>query len=309
MPAIGMIEHEKIEDYHSTDAFSNSRLKDFERLPALYQGRYVTKTIPRRAQTRALSVGSALDLLLLEGVAPYNAKIAVQPETYVNEEGEKKKWSGNAKFCKSWNSKIELENKIIISSDDATMVEEMSKAAYADPDIAALMENGRSGVTWRADFGFALGQCRTDWYNPEGCILPSTGKPTGPYFIELKSSASLIADDYMTFEKDFANRGYHKQIALYREIIQQIQQAARPEMSAMVPYLRCFIVVVDKTEIPQAAVYEPTDRFMALSHRAVFRTLERLQNCYDTGIWPGRPTGVQSLNLPSWEEKKLEEMK
>lgn len=300
--ALGQIRGENILQYHQVDAFSNSKLKDFCRLPALYHGRYITKTIPKRKQTKALSVGSALDHLLLDGVDEYNLRIAVEPSSYLARYGTFKPWHNGAKYCDEWSEAH--KEKIIISAAEAEQVKEMSDAAYADPDIAALLGEGEAGVTWRADFGFALGQCRTDWWNPKGITLPSTGEPTGPYFVELKSAASLLDFDYHSFEKQFVNLGYHRQVALYRAIIQQVQYEAAGR-SVVPPKVRSYIVVVDKTEIPQAAVFEPSSRFHALSHAAVERTLGALATCYETNVWPGRPPGVQMLELPKFEEERL----
>ena len=302
-PRLGLIRGEGVTEYHATDAFSNSKLKDFERLPALYQGRYITRTIPRRPQTKALSIGSAIDTLLLEGTPAYHLRCVVTPDTYTNKKGETKPWHNGAEFCADWCERAEAAGKVILSPADATQVESMAAAAYADPDIAALLENGEPAVTWRADFGFAVGQCRTDWYNPEGCILPSTGKHTGPYFIELKSCRSLISLDYGSFEKDFANMGYHRQVSFYREVIRQVQiDSGAPRDT---PFLRCFVIAVDKTELVLAQASEPSERLLALSHPAVEKTLERLAECYETNRWPGLPTGVRSLDLPEWEAKRL----
>jgi hypothetical protein len=306
---LGIIYDESLTEYHKADAFSASRLKVFRRLPALYKAMFIDKTVPQKPKTRALDVGSALDCLLLHGVEKYNDQVVVHPAQYGP---SSKPWSWNANECKAWGAAN--AGKIILSPDDASLVEEMSQAAFRNPDFAALLENGKPGVTFRFDYGFAVAQCQCDWLNLEGTILPSTGEKTGPYWLELKSAASLNKSDFYGFRDSYVDQDYYLQTPLYQEIIRDVL-AATPGGThgtelARVGVPRPFFGVVDKTEIPFAQIFDPlsTSRgreHFELTRDKVLRDVERLAECHRTGVWPGLPTGIQPLELPKWREKQL----
>src|SRR5581483_11655525 len=111
--------------YHACSAVSHSKLQVFRKLPLLYKLTYIDKVIPPREETKATRIGSGVDALLLEGVEAFNNRVRVAPETYGS---EGKPWNWNANECKAWRAKNESGDKLIITSDEATQIEEISQA-------------------------------------------------------------------------------------------------------------------------------------------------------------------------------------
>lgn len=296
----GIIFDEPISAYHSSEAVSNSKLQIFRRLPLLYKLTYIDRVIAPREETKATRIGSGVDVLLLEGVDAFNDRVRVTPETYGP---ESKPWNWNANECKAWRTKNEQSGKLIISSDESTQIEEISQAVLRHPIAAELLEHAKPAVTFREDAGLFHLQCRTDGWNENGCRLPD-GKEIGPYWVELKTAASLLSGDFYTFEDAYLNRGYWLQTALYWEIIRDIRGPnAEP--------VRPIFIVADKLEFPLCQVFDPlsTERgreCFELARRKVQRDLEALVKCYETGVFPGLPGGMQPLELPVWRQKELE---
>lgn len=297
----GLIEGESITAYHAANAFSASKLAVFRRLPALYHAYYIAKTLPPKAPTAAIDVGNAVDCLLLEGVDEYAKRVVIHPEAY-GPEG--KDWNWNAKECKAWAK--QHEGKTILSPSEAELVDQMCQTVYRHPDAAALLERGHPARTFRFDYGFAMAQCRPDWLNLQGTTIPSTGEKTGPYWIELKTAASLNKADYYGFKDAYLDREYWLQLPLYREVMVDV---LRKMDTALEP--RPFYIVVDKGEIPFCQVFDPlaTERgryHFDMARKKVLRDVERLAECYRENHWPGLPQSIQPLELPAWREKQLE---
>jgi hypothetical protein len=291
----GIITGESISDYHAADAFSASKLKVFRRLPALYYATYIAKTLPAKPPTDAIDVGNAVDCLLLEGTDEYAKRVYVLPSTY----------SGGRNADKALVASKQAAGLTVITQEEAGLVEEMCQAVFRNPDASALLEHVQPATTFRFDYGFAHGQCRPDWFNPEGCVLPSTGEHTGPYWIELKSAASLHKGDFFTFQKAYTKFHYHLQLPFYREVMADVL-AGKTERP------RPLLMVVDKTQIPYCQIFNPlaTERGrddFDLGTRRVMRDIFDLQRCYETGVWPGLPQRIQPIELSYWDRKALEE--
>jgi hypothetical protein len=289
----GIIFDEPPQVYHANDAWSNSKLKLFRRYPVAAQRRYITKvTKPEKpSDPDAASVaGSAWHALLFEGEAAYQARFAIAPFDNFRTDA-----------AKAWKAKAALDGIQVIGSEASERVDQMVKATRAHPEAMILLSAGRPEVTFRKHLGRFDVQCRPDWWNPKGGI--GLGAETiGAYFVDGKSTVSLCPEDYWTnFKMQFQKFGYYYQAALYRELIAEIEPLhgaqIRPAM---------FYIAQENDEPYQCQVFQPDEEAYATAVTELRADLRALAKCYETGVWPGAPVGVQMLYLQhGFQERRL----
>lgn len=269
--------NEPIDIYHAHSAISHSKLETFRRRPALYHKRYVTKQIAPPEPTAAFRIGSASHCMMLEPLT-WPDRYAVKPEGL-----DRRTSAGKAAYAEF---EAKSAGKIIIDADDASNVLRMTEAARNHPLAAQLLAHGQPELTWRTEGAFPL-QCRTDWYNPEGCEL-TNGRP---YILDLKTVESLDDEAFGSFAKVAFRFGYHRQAGFYLPLISEISRKVVSDF---------FFLVVEKAEPYGVAVYRMTDEAIAKGQDETVEDLKRLQVCYRTNVWPNIEPVVQELALPKW---------
>ncbi len=281
MSVLGKIVGEPIADYHEQPAISHSKLEVFRRRPALYKKRFIDRTV-QQEEGAALALGSALHCAVLEP-REYEKRFAVRPEGL-----DRRTKEGKAQ----WESFLWAnEGKSILDAEQSRTVENMVAAIAANTTAAALLADGEPEVTWRTTLA-ALpnpAQCRTDWFNPNGCEL-SGGRP---YVADVKTTESLDAAEFRNFDRAFVGFGYHRQCGFYLPLLQDCG-------------VKCwdfFFIVVEKAEPFGCIVYRPTEDAVACGVDETAHDLAELAQCYKRGIWPNMPLGVHDIGLPSWYQK------
>ncbi len=141
-------------------------------------------------------------------------------------------------------------------------------------------------VTWRTGGSLTL-QCRTDWFNRDGCAL-TEGRP---YIVDLKTTESLSGEDFGSFERVVFKYGYHRQAGFYLPLVTELLGR---------PVFDFFFIAVEKVEPFGVAVYRMTDAACALGQDETLEDLRRLKRCAEVNEWPNIDATVRELGVPAW---------
>lgn len=264
-------------EYHANPAVSHSKLETFRRRPALYYKRYITREILPEEPGTAFRLGSAAHCSILEPQT-MTQRYAIRPEGI-----DRRTKEGKEKFAQ-----FEQANagKTIIDSEEAALVIQMTTAVRNNPLAAELFGHGEAELSWRTAGKLPL-QCRTDWFNLDGCSL-SEGRP---YVADLKTVESLDGRDYRSFERSVYAYGYHRQAGFYLPLLTEILGR---------PVYDFFFVAVEKCEPFGVAVYRLSDAACALGQDETLADLRRLKGCMDSNEWPNIEPVVRELGVPAW---------
>lgn len=271
---------ESSSDYHANTAVSHSKLETFRRRPALYHKRYIAKQIVADEPSAAFRIGSAVHCSVLEP-AEWAHRYAIKPEGIDRRTKDgKERWA-----------QFEQQNggKTIIDQDESALVLQMTDAVRQNPLAAQLLGRGVPEATWRTGGTMPL-QCRTDWFNPEGCDL-TDGRP---YVADLKTVESLDDETFANFERSVFRFGYHRQAGFYLPLISELWSK---------PVFDFFFIAVEKCEPFGVAVYRMSDAAAALGQDETLDDLRRLKRCYDSKEWPNIEPIVRDLGVPNWYGK------
>jgi len=267
-------------EYHGNAAISHSKLETFRRRPALYYRKYVTKQIAPEEPGTAFRIGSAAHCSILEPLEMAH-RYAIRPEGIDRRTKEgKERW---AIF------ETESARRVIIDTDEAAQILHMTDAVRQHDLAAQLLAHGQPELTWRTGGSFAL-QCRTDWFNPNGCEL-SHGRP---YIADVKTIESLDDSSFANFERAVFRYGYHRQVGFYLPLVTELLGK---------PVFNFFFIVVEKCEPYGVAVYRTTDAAAALGQDETLDDLRRLKRCMDSNEWPNIEPTLREIGVPSWYGK------
>ena len=278
-----MPEYETNAAYHADDTHvGSSMLSDFRTSPALYQGLYVTHTIPKPPPTTPMLKGSALHTLVLEPQR-WEDQYLVAPDGVKTRRG--KKWEALAEVGQA-------EGKVVLLYSEYEAAWKMACALLSNQHLRGFLASGHrmveQSVRWTDTASGIDCKCRPDLVDtdPE---LPQA------WLVELKSSASP-GDE---FRKSCANYGYDRQMAHNMEGVASIVD--RP----VSPY---FFVV--RNEPPWDVWPEnkvSLENFIEPGFRSRRYWLRRLAECMETNVWTSpEQTEPGELELPFWHLKGKE---
>jgi len=268
---------ESSSDYHANAAVSHSKLETFRRRPALYHKRYIAKQIVSEEPSAAFRIGSAVHCSVLEP-AEWSKRYAIKPEGIDRRTKEgKERWA-----------QFEQQNggKTIIDQDESALVLQMTDAVRHNPLAAQLLGRGVPEATWRTGGTMPL-QCRTDWFNPDGCEL-TDGRA---YVADLKTVESLDDETFSNFERAVFRFGYHRQAGFYLPLISELWTK---------PVFDFFFLVVEKCEPFGVAIFRLSDDAVALGRDQTIADLRDLKRCIDFDVWPNIDAVVRELGVPAW---------
>jgi hypothetical protein len=272
--------HEDHLTYHANSAISHSKLEAFRRRPALYYRKYVTKQIAPEEPGTAFRLGSAAHCSILEPLEMAH-RYAIRPEGIDRRTKEgKERW---AIF------ETESAGRVIIDTDEAAQIIKMTDAVRQHDLAAQLLAHGQPELTWRTGGSLAL-QCRTDWFNPDGCEL-SNGRP---YVCDVKTVESLDDDAFANFERAVFRYGYHRQAGFYLPLITELFSK---------PVFDFFFIVVEKAEPFGVAVYRLSDQVVSIGQDETIADLRRLARCISSNEWPNIEPTLREIGVPSWYGK------
>jgi len=272
-------EYETNAAYHADDTHvGSSMLSDFRKSPALYQGIYVTHTIPKPPPTTAMLKGSALHTLVLEPQR-WDAEYIVATDNVLSRRG--KKWEVLAHLAAH-------EGKAVLLAPEVEAAHHMAASLLRNKRLRVLM--GAKGaiieraIRWTDVASGIKCKCRPD-------LLVDDPK-LGAWLTDLKSSNSPGPD----FPKSCANYGYDIQMAHY------LEGAATVKDRPLAPY---YFVVRNE---PLWDVWEERklsqEDFIDAGFRARRYWLRRLAECMETNVWEApEQTEPGELKLPFWHLK------
>ena len=270
---------ESNEVYHANSAISHSKLELFRRRPISYYSRFIAKTVTRPEATEAFKIGSAAHCVVLEP-ATFWQRYALRPDGI-----DRRTKDGKAAFAEFEAANV---GKTVITEDENDELFEIALGVQLHPLASQLLAAGKPELTWRVEPKDSLAlQCRTDWFNPDGCEL-SGGRP---YVADLKTVESLDSDAFRNFERACFSFGYHRQAGFYLPLITEITGS---------PVFDFFFIAVEKVEPYGVAVYRLSDAAIARGQDETITDLVRLQSCIASNTWPNLDPALREIGLPKW---------
>lgn len=231
----------KFEEYRSAPGLAGSDLKLIEESPAKYaRGE-------RKVATEAMRFGTLANDLMLFGTENYY----IAPETYPAPESTKKDapiiqkpWNWGATYCDKW--KQQHLDKPIIPRDgahSAAWLKELRKKVSENPLAMDLIHNSMHEVSifGRNEDYPVLRKGRCD-----GLQLLDGG---GARITEIKTTTDAST---RFFSREIMKRGYYKQAAYYREILQMLGFGP----------VEVWFIIIEKGRYPRINVRKLADRAM-----------------------------------------------
>lgn len=270
-------------DYHSdTSRISKSGLDKIAKSPAHYFHHYLSDQRPKKEETPALKLGTAIHAAILEP-AEFAANYAfLNDAEIVAEIG-----GGNPRLTtkyKAWKAEFELNNlgKIILSAADYQACEAMRTAVLAHPTAAKLL--AAPGLTEQTflfvePISGAMCKARPDKVSVIDAVT---------YLIDIKSTEDASVKE---FGRSAANYGYDKQAAFYSD---GFTQATGLDVEAFV------FIAVEKSAPYNVAVYFADDEVIELGRAKYRAECATYAQCIETGRWPGYGDEVNSLKIPAY---------
>lgn len=203
---------------------------------------------------------------LVAWLAANGKKVALWSDIYAT-------WSENNK------------GRIILQPEEWEKLQHMRRALENHPAASKLLFSKRGGVAevsiyWRDPETGILLRCRGDWTRND--LLP----------VDLKTADDASPD------------GFIRHVANYRyDVSEQMYLAGYEAATGKRPPAMPFVVVENKP--PYAvAVYTCGPNFRATGFAQFRADVNRYAECLESGIWPGYPDSVQSIDAPAWHVQR-----
>lgn len=228
--------------------------------------------------TPAMELGTAVHRAILEP-SLFEEEFAVWPGADRRTKAGKAKW---LEFT------VENAGKGILEKGDFDHCCAMRDSAWRHAGVAALLTARKASelcVVWEDPETELLCKGRID-------VLTTDGDWTVVADIKTTTDASEKG-----FAKAIANYGYHRQAAFYLDGLDALQ-----------PRARVFYFLAIEKEAPHcAAVYELDYESLEHGRREIHDALAKWKQAEESGVWPGYPTEVKTLELPRWAMSYSEE--
>lgn len=261
-----------IEQYHSCvpEWLSKTSLRDLiDHGAKWFHQSYIGKTIKRTAPG-GVEQGSALDCLLTEGHAAFNARYVIKPDDY----------DGRTSAGKAW--RVEHEDQLHLSAKDFAILGDAADAVRLDPVWKDVEQASAQLTVRRSSESLGLGlQSRPDFLALD----------RGAIYWDLKKTRDLDL-----FGKQAINLGYHLQAAVARWCLKGDGITMGPAYLIAVEWehgARCHVY-----EIPEWAI-DDGERQMRAAASDIADRLKR-------NDWTNDPTPVRPLDVPEWMRRKME---
>lgn len=258
-----------IAEYISHRALAKSGLSDFSKAPA----KYVYNFLNPGDATATMLLGSAVHTLVMEQ-HKFSDEYAV--------------WMNGRKYGKKFDEWLEGHSgKIILSKDQLNQAEAMAKEIRSHPlyetyfPVDGVAERS---FFWEHETHKIPCKCRPDF-------LPGDLR-----VVDIKSSGMDV--DPATFAKTVYNLKYHWSAHWTLEGLHAVTGLRH------VQYVFC---CVEQAPPHLVAFYELPDEALDLARTEIEDELLHFQECYESGVYPGYPTEVMELTLPSWAYKRLDQ--
>jgi exodeoxyribonuclease VIII len=261
----GILTGEPIEQYHSSDAISSSKLKTFMDDPYIFYCRYIAKTLERES-SNALELGQSVHRYILENheikAEDLNKRTKNGRETY--------------EFLKS-----QFPDAIICNTEESSQIIKMAESVEETlknngyyEDLNAFRSSCSVETTYRALLkrGVCL-QCRPDAINDD--IL-----------FDLKTT-----QDIESFERDVWKFKYHIQAGFYFGILSLLSLNPRPFK----------FIAVEKKDPYRSGIFSFTAEQCQYFWESFCKPkLVDLIKCLDSNEWIKRYGNEKLIDIPDW---------
>lgn len=268
----GAYEGISFEEYRSWDALNHSTLRHMKRSP---QHCAWAKIASESDATPALALGNLVDCLLLEP-QEFSRKYVVGIDG-----------DGRTKEIKAAREKLEAVrgDRAIVKPSDLKVADAIAASLLSNDKAADYIRTSKLAlsVVWDDEATGLRCKARIDLYNEKmGLVgdLKTTSDASPESF-----ARSIYAYDYLT------------QAAMYRNAV----------TACGMPWSHHLFLTVE-TEAPYcAALYRLADELIDLGAMENARLMRQYATCSVRGEWPGYPTNIVDIGIPSWAAKQLEE--
>lgn len=247
-------------EYHASPALSSSGLKHLAKSPAHYLEYRNNPIVP----TAAMVLGSAFHSALLEeGFA--RGEILLAP-------GTTRSTNIYKDFAKA------NPGKIILLEDEFLRVEGMVEAVDRHPVASQLLKDGvaESSIFWTDPETGVQCKCRPDFLRNDGRI------------IDVKSTRDASED---AFQRSIMQFKYHWQSAWYLEGVGTARNLKVED----------FIHIAVESEAPYGVgIFVLDEGSLDKAQDDIRKLRARFAECMHTGEYPGYPTQIQNIAIPSW---------
>ena len=269
------------DDYAVIDAIRSGDLHRFERTPL-----HARHAMAHPRDSAAMVLGRATHRAVLEPDT-FGSRYILAPKV------DRRTKAGKAEWL-AFQREVDASGQEALERDEWDLCLRMRDAVYASETAAGLLRGrgiNEGVITW-TDEETKL-PCKARFDRLVEHYVDPWGSHQGPAFIDLKTSRDAGAN---SFSRDLWRFGYHLSAAHY---------IAGGEALAPAGRRWCWIVV--ENEPPHAvAVYDFDDTGLEHAEKIRSHRMRVIRNCKASGIWPGYPDAVQSINVPHWAFK-LEE--
>jgi hypothetical protein len=165
---------------------------------------------------------------------------------------------------------------LILTAAQATDVGAMRASVRAHKHASRILRDGRAEVSAQFDVDGVPFKSRLDFVCSNGDL------------VELKSTRD---NHPQQFEREFARRLYHAQVALYRMALQ----------ANGVRCAKVYCIAICKTPPHEVIVYDISEETIETGARWVRDWVSRLKECERQRVWPGIDNGnILKLNIPHY---------
>lgn len=256
--------------YHAdTSRIGKSGLDLIHKAPAYYWAKYLDPNREREEPTKALRIGSAFHMLLLEG-EKFPHRYAIMPE-----------FSGTGMKARKEEWLEHNAGKEFITVDEYDGIQRMRDSVMKHPLVPSLLANGEAErkIIWTEPNTGAKCKIKPDWIDRNNDLL-----------VDVKTTADASPTG---FGKSCWNYRYHVQAPFY------LDGAEHAGLNAS-----HFVFIAVETTAPYlCAVYYADAEMLEAGRREYLADLRVYLECLRTNTWPGYPTDMKPISLPEWATK------
>ena len=321
-PMLGVIKDEPNEIYHGNKAISNSMLAYFRKRKYLFYKKFVTKTLIEEPKAKDyFTFGGAGHCLILEGQGEFEKRYMIEPvdapkkptkPRHEYKSAIKPEAEARLVFWENFNSIAEEHGKEVLSQKQMRTLFYVNNSVEQSEIATALIAEIKPELTFRCDLGWTMLQVRLDGFI-ESCsahlaeFLNESLANTSYYkkveagdtiAIDLKTCATLTAEDSGSYDKHVGEHGYYIQDRLYREVVERVTGK---------PLDHFFFIPVEKQEPFETDVRFTDPDDLALANEILFMDLTEMKNCFRTKAWMSLNNGtIKSQSISGWHKSRAE---
>lgn len=182
-------------------------------------------------------------------------------------------------------SEADDDKRESVNTRDSEEIEKMAAKVYAHPVVRMIHQEGgfETSLVWDC-VGTRI-KSRLDKYIPAG-KWPAT-------IVDLKKCRDASEN---AMERAINNYGYHRQAAMYLDAVESLTGEKAD-----------FILVCQEDTPPYAvAVYQVDEASIDIGRSEYRNVLAQMEQCQQSGEWPGYCTDIEPIGLPAWRLKQAE---